>query len=136
MEPFSLAIGASYCFGLCKVDLFRNPALRTVCKGRGFYIGTLDPEFPAVDTESTMSERLFLSGETLYAPFNCRYNPDIFIAHTYQISFAYFLFPLIIYQFMQSHGFYHDAWCSKTLQGDQYHTPTPLATMIWHLSFI
>ncbi len=93
MEPFSLAIGASYCFGLRKVDLFRNPALRTVCKGRGFYKGTLDSEFPTVDTESTMSERLFLSGETLYAPFNCWYNPDIFIAHTYQISFVFSFSP-------------------------------------------
>jgi hypothetical protein len=86
METFSLTIGASYRFSLCEVDLIRHPAFHTVCKGRGFYKGALDPEFTAVDAESTVFERFFFSGETLYTPFCCGYNPKILFAHLHQIS--------------------------------------------------
>jgi len=96
MEAFSLTISAAYRFSLFKIDLISHPAFRTVGKRRGLYKRTPDSEFPAVNAESTMSERLFLPGETLYAPFYCRYNPDILIIHVYQISCVYFLFPLII----------------------------------------
>ena len=75
MEAFSLAIGTTYRFGPCKIDLIRYPAFRAVGKGWGLNKRTLDSEFPAVDAESTMSDWLFFSGKTLDIPLHYGYNP-------------------------------------------------------------
>lgn len=96
MKSLLLTIGTSYRFNFREVDFVSHPAFRAVCKGGGFYIGTSDSEFPAVNTESAVFKWHIFSRETLHASFHRRFNPEIFGRHPYQITFVHFsLFPFI-----------------------------------------
>jgi hypothetical protein len=104
MKSLPLAIGASYRISLLEIDFIRHPASCTICKRRGFYKSTVDSEFTAVDTKSTMRERFFFSGKALDTPFYCRYNPRLLITHLDQIPF-WIIFSLIL-SIHNEHDFY------------------------------
>jgi len=81
VEALTLTVSTFHGIGPGKVHPFGNPAFRAVGKRRGFHISAVNPEFPAVDTEPAVLNRLLFRREALYFSLAYRQDAIIVIGH-------------------------------------------------------